>query len=459
MAKSIFTISGLRGIFGEDLTPETTIKYAIKFGKYLKAKNIAIGRDTRFSGPALFHSMVSGFFTVGTNVYDFGICPTPAIVMMVRKLNLDGGIQITASHNPEEWNGLKFISPKGRFLFGAELQNFKRYLNKKETARFGIDPIGLRPIRVMFPPSIYKTETIDSYINNIISADCFKKIPNKKFKIGIDSCNGAAEESAVKLVELFGAIPISIKNKSFGFPRRAEPISENLKRLCSIVRKQGLNFGIAFDPDGDRFSCVDELGVPLGEEATILLALEFLLKQKKGPVVVNNSTTMAVQDICRKYNVSLYRSKVGEANVVEKMQEINAIIGGEGNGGVIFPEINYARDGLVATAILIKLLSSEKCPLSVIRKSLPKYFMVKMAIKKYNENWRKIAKREFSGDKSVRFDNQDGLKIIGDDFWILLRKSRTEPILRIMGESKRKNYTNKLIKELVKQIQRFGTKE
>jgi phosphomannomutase len=437
--KIIFTISGLRGIFGDNLTPELVMQYALRFGKYLLGKNVAVGRDTRPSGETLFYATVSGLFYAGCNVYDFGICPTPAIVKMVKELGLDGGIEITASHNPEQWNGLKFISAKGKFLFPSELQEFKKQLrNKRENFHLKV-----------FPRFI-KKEIIEQYLQNIITNTYFKKIPNKNFRVGIDSCNGAAEDAAVRLVEMLGAIPVTIKKS--GFPRPAEPKAENLKRLCSEVKKQKLDFGIAFDPDGDRFSCVDELGIPLSEEATILLALLFILEQNKGPVVVNNSTTMAVDDICKTFGVPLYRSKTGEINVVVKMQEVGAIVGGEGNGGVIVPAINFTRDGLVATAILLKLLSKRNCPLSAIRKELPIYFMDKTEVSDYRDEWQKIIRKKFATDSTIKFDTQDGLKIIGKNFWVLTRKSNTEPILRIIAESENKSITDRLIRDTIDQI-------
>ncbi len=443
MQKPIFTISGLRGIWGSDLTPNLVINYTFAFGKYTKGKNIAVGRDTRSSGMSLYYSTVAGLFYAGCNVYNFGICPTPANVMMVRKLKLDGGIQITASHNPEQWNGLKFISSSGRFLFPIEVKKFKKQLIEKNNREI---------FYIKSHPNLIKKDIIKPYLQNIIRAEYFKKIHNKNFRVGIDSCNGAAEESAIRLVEMLDATPITIKKASVGFPRRPEPKGENLKRLCTEVKRYKLDFGIAFDPDGDRFACVDELGIPLTEEATILLALIFILEQKKGKVVVNNSTTMAVDDICQKFGVPLYRSKTGEVNVVEKMQEVKAIVGGEGNGGVIVPDVNLTRDGLIATTILLKMLSKRNCSLSAIRKELPKYFMGKTAITNYKDDWQRIIRKKFRDNYEIKFNTQDGLKIIHSRFWILIRKSNTEPILRIIAESKNKDLTNKLIKDIKKEI-------
>jgi phosphomannomutase len=435
MGKPIFTISGLRGIFGKDLTPELVMKYSKHFASYLGGKKIAVGRDTRFSGPVLFHAAVAGFLSSGANVFDFGICPTPAVIMMVKKLGLDGGIQITASHNPEEWNGIKFISRNGRFLYPIELLEFKRSFHKDTGS-----------ISKKGQTAVTNKDIIDTYIKNIAESRFFENIPVKNFKVGIDSCNGAAEDAAVKLVEMLGSTPISLKTSEAGFPRGTEPNSRNLKKLSLAIRKNKLDLGIAFDPDGDRFSCVDELGVPLSEESSVLLALLFILKKHKGPVVVNNSTTMAVDNICERYCVPLYRSKTGEINVVKMMQEVDAVVGGEGNGGVIVPSINSTRDGLVATAILLKLLSERKCTLSAIRKELPVYFMSKTIIKEYRDEWQKLIRKKFADDLNIKFNNQDGLKVIGKNFWLLLRKSNTEPILRIIAESDNHKLTKKIIK-------------
>jgi phosphomannomutase len=436
-----FTISGLRGIVGKNLLPADIVKYTIGFGRYITGKNIAVGRDTRVSGEMLFQAVASGLNYLGYNIYDFGICPTPAIVFATKKLKLDGGIQITASHNPQEWNGLKFISSKGRFLFAQEFDKFKMFIEKKYHRITKVDRKA--------NGSYQNKEIIELYLKNIKNSAYFKNVRTRKLKVGIDSCNGAAEKSAIRLVEMFGAIPITINKNKIGFPRSPEPRAENLKKLSSIVKTKKLDLGIAFDPDGDRFACLDELGIPLSEEGSVLLALLFILKKEKGPVVVNNATTMAVDDICKRFKVPVYRTNVGEANVVEKMQQVGAVVGGEGNGGVILPSINYTRDGLVATAITLTLLIKNKYRLSDIRKTLPTYFMEKKVISNYKTNWQELIRKRYYKDQSVRFDRQDGLKVIGDGFWVLVRSSNTEPALRLLAESKSKVFTQNLISDTI----------
>ncbi len=443
MAKPIFTVSGLRGIVGQDLSLELITKYAFFFGRYLRAKKIAIGRDTRPSGKIFFHSAVAGLFSAGCSVYDFGICPTPSIIMMVKKLNLNGGIQITASHNPKEYNGLKFISHQGTLLFEEQIEQFKHYL-KQQKSSLSISNNSL--------VNLFRINILDAYLEQIVNSKYFRNIPPRNFRVGIDSCNGAAEEFAIKLVKMLGATPISIKRDDKIFPRTPEPSPTNLRRLSYEVKRQNLDLGIAFDPDADRFACVDEQGIPLSEEASVLLGIQFILEQKQGPVVVNNSTTMAVEDISRKFGVPVYRSKVGEANVIKKMSEVKAVVGGEGNGGVIIPEINLARDGLVATAMLLKLLAKRNCPLSIIRKELPQYFIEKKVVHQFYSDWNRRVRNRFRNEPAIEFDTQDGLKVISENFWILIRKSRTEPVLRIIAESNRKNLTQNLIAETIKSV-------
>ncbi len=440
MKNIIFSISGLRGIVDKGLSDKIISEHTEHFIKYINGQRIAVGRDNRPTSVMIANVVISKLRALGCEIYNFGICPTPAIVMMVKKMRLDGGLQITASHNPIQWNGIKFISKYGRFLFVNEFEQFKNYnFSKKNFVKSTVS-------------TLFNINIIEQYLKNIISSEFFKGIKNKKFKVAIDSCNGAAEESAIKLVEMLGGTPYSICKEIDGFPRAPEPRPENLKRLCQIVKNKKLDLGIAFDPDGDRFACVDEWGVPLSEESTLLIALLYILEQKKGAVVVNNSTTMAVDEVCQRFNVPVYRSATGEANVVQKIQEVQAIVGGEGNGGVIVPSINLTRDGLVATAILMKLLAKRNCPLSLIRKELPLYFMEKTTVRNYQPNWQDVILKKFRDDKSIKFEMLDGLKVIHPKFWVLVRKSNTEPILRIIAESKNKNLTKSLIAYIIDDI-------
>lgn len=439
MGKLFFSISGLRGIVNEDLTPELVAEVCAGFGSFIGNGKIAVGRDQRLSSEMLYQACAAGLLSVGCEVINLGVCPTPTVLLNVKQLALAGGIVITASHNPENWNGLKFVSKEGIFLTFDELQEFKQLLRKKNFKRVGLEEI--KSIRD-------EPTAIDNHIKKILRSDYFRDVSVKKFVVGIDACNGAAQAAVTSLLQTLGSTPVHLfgdTEKPGKFPRKPEPSVDNLEGLANFVKEKRLDFGIGFDPDGDRVSFVDERGLALGEELTLLLALTFILKKKVGPVVVNLSTTQAVDDIAREFSTPVYRTKVGEAAVVAKMKEVNAVIGGEGNGGVILPNINFTRDGIIATAILIHLLSEQGKPLSEIVQSIPKYYIKKTVLP--------YSAKEFLTKKSklkktfapAQFNSEDGLKIIGKDFWIHIRPSNTEPIIRIIIESKLPDCTTNLM--------------
>ncbi|MEO0093035.1 MAG: phosphoglucosamine mutase [candidate division WOR-3 bacterium] len=447
MNKTIFSTSGLRGIVNQDLYPELIAEISAGFGTLVGGGKVAVGRDCRTSGEMLFAAVVSGLLSAGCEVINLGICPTPTVLLNVKQLGFAGGIVITASHNPEDWNGLKFVSKEGTFLNEDELKEFKGLLKKRNFKRANWSEIKI----VKDEP-----EAITNHIKTVLRSDYFKDIPVKKFVVGIDTCNGAAGVVVNSLLQSLGLTPVHFfynTEKPGYFPRKPEPTAENLTNFANFVKEKHLDFGIAFDPDGDRVSFVDETGFALGEEATICLALLFILKRKVGPVVVNLSTTMAVFDIANRFSAPVFTTKVGESAVVTKMKEVNAIIGGEGNGGVILPEINFTRDGITATAILIHLLSDREKPLSEIRREIPRYYIQKTTLPYQSKTWanKKIALKKAFG--LARFDAADGLKVIGKDYWVHIRPSNTEPVLRIIAETNTPESTTNLIakvKEILK---------
>ncbi len=439
MGKPIFTISGLRGVVNQDLTPELITEISTGFGSFLGGSEVAVGRDCRATSEMFFHSVVAGLLAAGCEVRNLEVCPTPTVLLNVKQLALAGGIIITASHNPAEWNGLKFVSKEGLFLTEAELKEFKRLLKNKNFKRAGsLEMKGIKD----------EPTAIDNHIKKILRSEYFRDIPLKKFVVGIDACNGSAAAAVTSLLQTLGSTPVHLFCTTIApgqFPRQPEPCAENLEGLANFVKEKKLDFGVAFDPDGDRVSFVDETGSALGEEATLLLVFSFILKKRVGPVVVNLSTTQAVEDIAAKFSAPVYRTRVGESAVVAKMKEVNAIIGGEGNGGVIVPEINFARDGITATAILIHLLSDAERPLSEITQALPKYFRQKTAIPFKTKDWLTKKSKIKKAFMPAQFNAEDGLKIIGKDFWVHIRPSNTEPIIRIIAEAKSSDYTLNLI--------------
>lgn len=432
----MFSISGLRGIIDKDLSPELIYGYAAAFGEYIGRGKVVIGRDSRKSGLAYSKAVTKGLNSVGCHVIDLGIVPTPTVLYIVKKNRAKGGIVVTASHNPIEWNALKFISSRGRFLSAKEFLFF----SKK------VKDIGQNPILTQSTAGNDElTNAVQKHIDRIVSI--FKPI-SQRLSIGVDAVNGAGSIALPKLLEVLGCGVSRLYCRfSSKFPRPPEPRSQNLTALSEFVKRKRLDLGIACDPDCDRLSVVDENGKPVGEEKTIVLAADYLLKRKKGSIVTNLSTTALIDDIAKKHDCRLYRTKVGEANVVSKMIEVDALIGGEGNGGIIYPTINFTRDALVATAIIIKFIAEEKKTLSQIITRYPKYYMKKTKVM--------ISKEKFESKKEKlkyimkgRVSFLDGIRITTKDAWFHVRPSQTEPFVRIIGEAKKKKKLSEHIKEI-----------
>jgi len=424
----IFSISGLRGIAFKDLNYSSAGFYAQVYAIFLNAKKMVVGYDTRKSFPQIGGGIIDGFNMMGCNVIDLGIVPTPTVVFMVRKLKADGGAVATASHNPPEWNGIKFISPRGEFINVQEFRRFSVFLDFFE---FNMDKI--IEYRRYFGECTEYENPYDEHIKAIVN---HFKLKNLGLKVGVDGVCGAGSVAFPALLEMAGCkvykIHCSFKPR---FPRPPEPTPENITKLCAFVKRKKLDLGFALDPDGDRLSIVDDNGNAIGEEKTLALATDFILSRKKGTVVTNLSTTMLMEDITKKYRCPLYRTKVGEVNVVSKMNEINAVIGGEGNGGVIYPEINRTRDALTGAVIILKFLQTSGKPLSKIVNSYPEYFMVKdkvdISLKVFEEK-KKLIIKNIKGS----VDYTDGIRITTQKYWLHIRPSNTEPIVRIIAEAR-----------------------
>ncbi|MCX7715937.1 MAG: phosphoglucosamine mutase, partial [Endomicrobia bacterium] len=322
------SISGVRGIIGDTLTPTIVVRFAQAFGTFTNGGKIVVGSDTRPSREMIKHAVISGLISTGCEIIDVGILPVPTVQFIVREVNADGGIMITASHNPIEWNALKFIGPTGTFL---TQQQIDRVIDIYHQGSF------LLKSSLEYKDVSYDDTIVDLYINKILTSVDSEKIKRRKFKVAIDSCNGAGSVITVKLLEKLGCevIPINTDITKI-FPRNPEPTPENLNQLCEVVKQTNADIGFAQDADADRLSIVSNEGIAIGEEYTLALAVKNVLsKTKEATVVVNLSTSKMLEDICAQYNAKCYRAKVGEINVVEKILKLNAIIGGEGNGGVI----------------------------------------------------------------------------------------------------------------------------
>ena len=442
MKGPIFTISGLRGVIGRELTPEVAVRTASAYGTMLSGGRVALARDCRSSGEMLYAAVTAGLLSTGCSVLSLGVCPTPTVPLLVETEKLAGGIMITASHNPPEWNGLKLISPAAAALNRTQLGELKRILRANRLTHMSWDGLG----RV-----IPRDDAIDIHIRRILESVLFRNRRRRRLRVGIDACHGAASLAADRLIRAMCSVPFGLycsPDKGSCFPRPPEPTPDHLKALGTFVRKHRLDLGVAFDPDGDRFSGVDERGTPLGEETSVMMATDYVLRQKPGPVVVNLSTTMGIDEIAARHGAPVFRSRVGEAEVVAKMNEVSAVVGGEGNGGVIIPAINRARDGLVALAVLLQTMADQRAPLSAIAAQFPRYPMLKDKLSFPAAGWSMLRSGLRAAFAAERIDAADGLKVLTRDGWIHVRPSNTEPIVRIIAEARSREQCRKMVAEV-----------
>ncbi len=435
MLPGIFGISGLRGIVGEEINPELFCHIAAAFGALLGPGNVAIGQDSRPSSNMLAAAAAAGLASVGRDVQLLGLCPTPTVLHHVRLHKPAGAIVVTASHNPEPWNGMKLAGSSGRFLSPTEFARFKEFVASGSFIRADWKQVGNIS---EYPQAV--TDHINSVVQNPIFAPICQKSSRRRLRVGLDAVNGATCAAAVELVRTWGCEPMPINcdpaAARHGFPRPPEPTKDNVSALARLVRAQKLDLGFAFDPDGDRLSCVDDRGRPLGEEATICLAAKYVLLHNRGPVVVNLSTTRAMDDICSDFKVKLFRTPVGEPAVVERILETEAVLGGEGNGGVILPQINLTRDSLVAAACVLSLMSFTGLPLSRLADELPLYHMLKTKVPLSRDLFNQRRHHLLEAFPDCRTDERDGLWLGHKEFWLHVRPSNTEPLTRIVVEAR-----------------------
>ncbi len=433
-------MSGIRGIVGKGFTPEYVTRYAGAYGVLTRRKKIVVGRDSRRSGEMLKNAVIAGLLSVGCDVVDLGIVPTPTILLNVKELKAEGGIAITASHNPSEWNALKIINKNGEFLSEEESKQLDQIIESD------FERVKWSEIKDV----VNDEKGIERHIDKILRLKKinFEIIRKRKFKIVIDCVNGASYYAYPYFLRRLGCDVIELFCEDTGdFRRDPEPVPENLKALESLVKDTGADLGFATDADGDRLSIVDDKGIAIGEEYTITLALEHWFSKVKGESVVNYSTTSMVDFIAKKYNTKVHRAKVGEANVVKKMKEINAIIGGEGNGGVILPEVQYTRDAMVGMTLILSLLAETNKKISKIVEEIPKLYMIKKTRHFENLDERDKVYKLLFERYSKNADLTDGIKIFYNEGWLHLRKSGTEPIIRFICEGNDEKWVKKMIEE------------
>jgi len=421
----IKSISGIRGIVNQTLNKTIVNTYSNIFTSLQPAGDILLARDSRPHGKELYNSIADTLTSMGRNVIDCGIIPTPTAQFIIKDKQLSGGIVVTASHNPIEWNGLKFLDSDGCFLNADKMKELLSRTPKENAINKG---------EVIESKNAYQ-----NHIDNILNLNCIDidKIKAKKFKVVVDTVNGAAYNALPKLLNALNCDIVKIHCNIDGtFPRGTEPIPSHLEDLSKTVIDNKADIGFATDPDADRLAIVDNHGKPIGEESTLVLALESYLKYYQGSqkVVTNLSTSMAVDVIAHQYNSTVERSSVGEINVVEKMKELGSTIGGEGNGGVILEESHLGRDSLVASALILNHLAQSDIPFDKILENIPCFIMIKDKITLQHDVDFNHVKALFKND-NVSFIEDDGLKVIWKDKWVHIRKSNTEPIIRIISEA------------------------
>jgi len=432
---------------GDSLTPQLTASFAQAFGTYLGRGAVIVGQDSRKSGTMVKKAVLSGLLSVGCQPIEIGICPIPSIQFLTKQSKAIGAIAVTASHNPKEWNGLKFINEEGLFLNYHQMEEFLDIYHQGE--------FSLVEAHKYKNPKFEKNPT-RPHFKKLLSYFNVDLIRQKKFKVAIDCCNGAGAVLVPQYLDALGCQPILINCVPDGlFAHHPEPLPENIATLCRTVVEEGADVGFVQDADADRLAIVSDKGEPLGEEMTLILASKYVLSKNPGPVVVNLSTSQAIDDIAREFNIPVIRTKIGEINVVEQIlaQQGKTAIGGEGNGGVILPGIHPCRDSFTAMGLILEYMAASGKTISELQKEVPKYYMIKDRIEGTQEQayrlMRQLKKKYWNkGELSL----MDGLKIQFDNYWIHIRPSNTEPIIRLIVEAKSQEVAEKIAKQFKKEI-------
>jgi len=444
----MMSVSGVRGIVGKSLTPSLLIRLAQAFGTLVGPGTVVVGRDTRLSGEMVKHAVFSGLISSGCEVIDIEICPTPTIQLMAKELKAKGGLAITASHNPIEWNALKFISSTGMFLNEKQAKKLFKIFNENSFRQVSWD--GLK-VGMTYPLAVR------AHLKKIMDFLDVEKIRKKSFKVVVDCCNGAGSVISPALLRELGCFVVEVNTNTDGFfPRPPEPIPQNLGVLCSVVKATGSDIGFAHDSDADRLSIVSEKGIAVGEEMTLELAADYVLSKKKGIVVTNLSTSMAIDDIVKRHSGRLIRTKVGEINVTTQAKKYKAVIAGEGNGGVINPRIHYGRDGIATLGLILEYMASENKSISQLISRIPVYHIEKKKIQVARENIAPTIENIKNEYKDKKIDCTDGIKILMDHAWIHFRASGTEPVIRVIAEAKTKSQAEKLCNDGMKLVKKIS---
>ncbi len=455
----IKSISGIRGTIGgkvgDNLTPVDAVKFASAYGTWLKNANgdtnknlkVVVGRDARISGPMIHNLVVNTLVGLGIDVIDLGLSTTPTVEVAVPLESADGGIILTASHNPKQWNALKLLNEKGEFLNGVEGEKILAIAEAEAFEFADVDSLG-----EVIENDAYMDIHIDEVLNlPLVDVDAVKAA---KFKVVVDGVNSSGGVIIPKLLELMGVEVVKLYCEPNGhFPHNPEPLKEHLTDICELVVEEKADFGIVVDPDVDRLAFISEDGEMFGEEYTLVAVADYVLSKTPGNTVSNMSSSRALRDVTIMHGGSYEASAVGEVNVVELMKKNKAVIGGEGNGGIIYPESHYGRDSLVGVALFLTHLANKNCSVSDLRASYPEYYMSKNKIEltpQIDVDAILVAMTEKYKNEDI--STIDGVKIDFANEWVHLRKSNTEPIIRIYTEAPSQSQADALALRIIDEI-------
>lgn len=454
----IKSISGIRGTIGgkvgDNLTPVDAVKFASAYGTFLKNNSntdnklkIVIGRDARISGPMIHNLVVNTLVGLGIDVIDLGLSTTPTVEVAVPLEQADGGIILTASHNPKQWNALKLLNAKGEFLSGADGAKILEIAEAEAFDFSDVDSLG---------EVIENNAYMDIHIDEVLELPLVdvEVVKAKKFKVVVDGVNSSGGIIIPKLLEEMGVEVVKLYCEPNGhFPHNPEPLKEHLGDICKLVVEEKADFGIVVDPDVDRLAFISNDGEMFGEEYTLVAVADYVLSKTPGNTVSNMSSSRALRDITEKHGGNYQASAVGEVNVVELMKTTNAIIGGEGNGGIIYPEIHYGRDALVGVALFLTYLAGQDKTVAELRASYPQYYMSKNKIELTPQiNVDEVLNSIYEKYKSEQISTIDGVKIDFSNEWVHLRKSNTEPIIRIYTEAPTQEAADQLAERFVNEL-------
>lgn len=457
----IKSISGIRGTIGgkvgDNLTPVDAVKFASAYGTFLKQNSwkekltVVIGRDARISGPMIHNLVVNTLVGLGIDVIDLGLSTTPTVEVAVPMEKADGGIILTASHNPKQWNALKLLNAKGEFLNGADGAKILEIAEAEAFDFSDVDSLG-----TITENDAYMDIHIDEVLNlPLVDADAVAK---RKFKVVVDGVNSSGGVIIPKLLEQMGVEVVKLYCEPNGhFPHNPEPLKEHLEDICKLVVEEEADFGVVVDPDVDRLAFISNDGEMFGEEYTLVAVADYVLSKTPGNTVSNMSSSRALRDITEKHNGSYQASAVGEVNVVELMKSTHAIIGGEGNGGIIYPESHYGRDSLVGVALFLTHLANMDMTVAELRASYPQYFMSKNKIELTPQiDVDAVLKAMTEKYASENISTIDGVKIDFPTEWVHLRKSNTEPIIRIYTEAPTQTEADVLAERFVNELKQIA---